>query len=416
MKRIAMVAYSFYESDNRVMRYAEALRERGDFVDVFAIAAEPRALRSEVLNGVNIYRLQSRSRDEKGKWTYFVRIFRFFLSVLGHLSLRTLRNRYDVIHVHNVPDFLVFSSVIPKLMGARIILDIHDLLPEFFASKFSSRSDAGYVRILAWIEKVSCKFADHVIISNDLWWQKITSRSVSTKKCTALVNYVDTKVFYPRKKTRADGKVILLFPGGMQAHQGIDIAIKAIPLILKEFPQGELHLYGDGNVKPALIALATELGLSEAVRFFEPQPIKKIAEIIAQADVGIVPKRADSFGDEAYSTKIMEFMSQGLPVVASRTKIDSYYFDDSLVYFFESGNIEQFAGAVKAVLSDPALSATMRENGLKYVARNNWETRKKDYFFLVDGEIAVESTPADTINLRPDGAPRSTSCNSCSLN
>ena len=47
-----------------------------------------------------------------------------------------------MIHVHSVPDFLVFAALVPKLLGARIILDIHDILPEFYASKFGASKDS----------------------------------------------------------------------------------------------------------------------------------------------------------------------------------------------------------------------------------------------------------------------------------
>src|SRR5688500_11346159 len=106
MKRVAMVSYSFYESDNRVMRYADALRERGDAVDVFALAASENAPRLEVLNGVNVHRLQTRVRDEKGKRAYLFRVLRFLFASSFALSRRHLAKRYDVVHVHNVPDFL----------------------------------------------------------------------------------------------------------------------------------------------------------------------------------------------------------------------------------------------------------------------------------------------------------------------
>jgi glycosyltransferase involved in cell wall biosynthesis len=72
--------------------------------------------------------------------------------------------------------------------------------------------------------------------------------------------------------------------------------------------------------------------------------------------LGVVPKRADSFGNEAYSTKIMEFMSLGVPVIVSETKIDRYYFDDSVVRFFQSGNSDALADAMLEVMRGPALA------------------------------------------------------------
>ena len=125
--------------------------------------------------------------------------------------------------------------------------------------------------------------------------------------------------------------------------------------------------------------------------------------MIANADIGIVPKRADSFGNEAYSTKIMEFMSQGLPVVASRTKIDTFYFDDSVVRFFRSGDPDAMAEAMLTVIEDKAVRESLIKNGHEYAERNGWNARRKDYFDLVDGLTAksfgvtlpVRSKPVD---------------------
>src|SRR5258708_10096471 len=137
-------------------------------------------------------------------------------------------------------------------------------------------------------------------------------------------------------------------------------------------------------MKPALLALGRELGFNGNVRFFEPVKVREIARIMANADLGVVPKRADSFGNEAYSTKIMEFMSLGVPVVVSRTKIDQYYFDDSVVRFFESGDSDALAGAMIDVLRDRELRQRMIANAIAYSGRNSWDSRKPEYLQLVD--------------------------------
>ena len=176
----------------------------------------------------------------------------------------------------------------------------------------------------------------------------------------------------------------MLFPGGLQWHQGLDIAIRAFQKISARLPQAEFHIYGDGELKSDLVALAQELGLEHKVRFFNPLPLHQIVEVIANADLGVVPKRGDSFGNEAYSTKIMEFMSLGIPVVVSETKIDRYYFNDSVVRFFESGNTVALAKAVLEVLGNEKLRQEMVRCASEYVVHNSWDNRKNDYLQLVD--------------------------------
>ena len=137
-------------------------------------------------------------------------------------------------------------------------------------------------------------------------------------------------------------------------------------------------------MKPGLVALTKELGLDGSVRFFNPLRIHEIAGVMADADLGVVPKRADTFGNEAYSTKIMEFMSLGVPLVVSRTKIDSYYFNETLVRFFESGNADAMAEAMLAVLEDEHLRRDMISRSAEYAKCNSWNNHKLEYLELVD--------------------------------
>ena len=175
-----------------------------------------------------------------------------------------------------------------------------------------------------------------------------------------------------------------MFPGGLQWHQGLDIAIRAFALAQRELPQLEFHIYGEGDQKQALQSLVDELGMQSKILFHEGIPLTEMPELMANADLGIVPKRANSFGNEAYSTKIMEFMSQGVPVVVSRTKIDSFYFDDTVVQFFEAENPHALAEAMLRVLRDEELKQSLVKNALEYVTRNSWRNKKEEYLNLVD--------------------------------
>src|ERR1700730_10370169 len=201
-KKICMLAYTLYESDNRVRRYAEALARRGDQVDVIALSGGQTPLGSEDISGVTLHRIQRRDFDEQDKWTYAWRLLRFLFTSSMFLMRRHYSRRYDLIHVHNVPDFLVFAAWYPKLTGARVILDIHDIVPELFTSKFTETRTGRQFRILAAIEKKSAEFADHVIVSNDLWYQTLIDRSVSREKCSVFVNHVDPGIFYRHPRTR----------------------------------------------------------------------------------------------------------------------------------------------------------------------------------------------------------------------
>ncbi len=392
-RKICMLAYTGYQADNRVRRYAEALARRGDHVDAIALSGGPIPMGQGNVSGVTAYRIQHRDSDERQKWTYAWRLLRFLVASSVFLARRHRRIRYDMIHVHNVPDFLVFAAWYPKLTGAKVILDIHDIVPELFASKFETNANNRYVRLLKLVEKASAAFADHVIVSNHLWQKTLISRSVPEEKCSVFLNHVDPAVFYRRTRTRNDEKFIMLFPGTWQWHQGLDIAIEALGHLKDKAPNAELHLYGGGGgagTEAHLAQLANRLGLNGRVKFCGGVPFDRIAEVIVNADLGVVPKRADSFGNEAYSTKIMEFMSQGIPVIVSRTKIDTFYFDRTEVHFFSSGDSHAMADAMLDVIEGKALRETLSAKGLEYVERNSWDRKRNEYFQLVDSLTTEE--------------------------
>ena len=193
-------------------------------------------------------------------------------------------------------------------------------------------------------------------------------------------------MFSRRTRTITDGKYIVLFPGSLQWHQGLDIAIRAFVRFKAQVPNAEFHIYNGagGNLQDELMALVRKLQLEESVKFQGGVPLDQMAQIIANADLGIVPKRADSFGNEAYSTKIMEFMSQGVPVVVSKTKIDSFYFEEGVVHFFKSGDSDAMAEAMLDVVNDPVLRDSLVVRGLEYVEQNSWDRKKQEYINLID--------------------------------
>jgi glycosyltransferase involved in cell wall biosynthesis len=381
-----MLVYSFYENDNRVMRYAETLARRGDQVDVVALRKEDTAA-YEQIRGVNVFRIQKRLVDEKGRLSYLIKILKFFIKSAFFVTKEHFRYPYDLIHVHSVPDFEVFAALVPKLMGSKIILDIHDIVPEFYMSKFNEQNESILFKSLVAIEKASIQFSDHVIISNHIWEKKLLSRSVNRNKCSVILNYPDPFFFHKRSKSRSDGKFVMIYPGTFGWHQGLDIAIKAFAAVKDQVPNAEFHIYGRGPEQGSLEKLINQLNLQNSVFLSAPAPIDQIANIMANADLGIVPKRNDPFGGEAFSTKILEFMSSGVPVIVSATTIDTYYFNDSVVKYFKPDDVIDLAQCMLTLINDEEMRNRLIDNALKFADDFSWERKKAEYLNLVDSLI-----------------------------
>jgi glycosyltransferase involved in cell wall biosynthesis len=293
----------------------------------------------------------------------------------------------------------VFAAVVPKLTGSKIILDIHDLVPEFYLSKFSGTERSLTFRLLTTVERISARFSDHVIAANHIWEKRLQNRSVKESKCTTILNFPDTEIFQARGRTRTDNRFVILYPGTLNYHQGIDIAIRALALIKDQVPEAEFHIYGSGEQLNPLKALVKELELEKRVFLMGTKPLHEISSVIENADLGVVPKRSNSFGNEAFSTKILEFMSLGVPVVVPDTAIDSYYFNNSVVKFFRANDEQSLADAILLMIKNPELRQKFTRDASEFVRKYSWDMNKDTYLNLVDslvqssnGRVTVEKT------------------------
>ena len=175
----------------------------------------------------------------------------------------------------------------------------------------------------------------------------------------------------------------MLYPGSIHYHQGLDIAIRAFGSVCNAMSDAEFHIYGDGPERRSLEELGLELGLETKVMLHDFIPMREMALVMSRASLGIVPKRGDSFGDEAFSTKSLEFMAMGVPLVMAATTIDRFYFDRSVVEFFEPGSADDLADKLLGLYKNPARRDALRVNGKRLIAKYDWNERKWEYLNLM---------------------------------
>lgn len=397
--RVCHIAYSFYESDNRVMRYAEALSRDGHHVDVIGLRRQNQERSGECF-GVGITRIQKRTVAERSPWSHLLKILVFLVRSGALLTARHLRKPYDLVHVHNLPDFLVFAALVPRLMRTPVILDIHDILPELYAGKFHAGRHSLVFFALLLVERASCRFASHVIVANDIWCAKLVHRAVPSGKCTTILNYPDLTLFkpVPSPPPPSDGRFTMLYPGSLNRHQGLHVAIGAVSRVHSKIPGAQFHIYGEGPARPELREQAAALGLQQLVAFHDPLPLEQIARVMAAADLAIEPKMDQGFSGDAVSTKILEFMACGVPVVASRTPAHAYYFNDSVVRFFSPGDEAALAEAILDSYRGRLKNGAQVQRALDFAADHSWQKRVKDYTALVAALVSRSHR-----NRRPPG-------------
>jgi glycosyltransferase involved in cell wall biosynthesis len=378
-KRHCMVVHAYYPiGEPRVQREAEALIDNGYEVDVICLRqlGEPA---HDVVYGVNVYRLPVRRHKNWGIVLQLLEYLAFFCLAFWRLTTLHFRRRYNSVQVHNPPDFLVFAALIPRLMGSKIILDLHDLTPEFYASRFNSSMNSGPVQIICLQECFACCFADHVITVTEPWRQTLIQRGLSPDKCSVVMNVADNKLFRRERidvHPPQDSHFHLLYHG--------NIALQAVARLRHDLPDIYLTIHGRGAFLDNLRRLAQKLELGGHVRFStEYIPIEELPALIASADLGLVPYRRDVFTDGILPTKLMEYAALGIPAVVARTSAISVYFDETMIEFFAAEDVEELARCIRTLYHNRSRLDELACNIQRFNQRYNWASQKIKYANLV---------------------------------
>lgn len=386
MIKVCMVCQSYYLRDPRVRREAEALADAGFMVDVITIR-DKEEIRTETINGVSIYRL-SLMRKRGGIIRYLFEYFFFFLFSSLFLTYLFIKKRYKLIQVHTMPDFLVFCSLVPKMFGAKVFLDVHEPMPELFMSKYGLQRDNFFIKILRIQEKISFAFSDHIITIHEPLRKLFVKRNnMDEKKISVVLNIPDSKIFSTDNKEKAkikDNDFVLIYTGTVAKRYGLDIAVRGISRLKEKISGLKFMIIGEGEHLNYIKELVLKLNLGKYVEFYDPVPIDRIPDFIAKASLGVSTHKQDSFWDLYFSTKIVEFLTLGLPVVSSRTRTIQYYFGEDDLFYFTPEKEEEFAEKVLSIYEQPVTAIKKVDNAIYNISKNmNWSKEKSKYIKLV---------------------------------
>jgi glycosyltransferase involved in cell wall biosynthesis len=271
-----MIVHKYYPTDIRVRRQAEALHAAGVEVEVICLR-RPGEPAHAVTAGVHAHRVPLRLRADIGAIAQLLEYLAFFVLASITLAWRHLRKPYDVIQIHNLPDFLVFVALIPKLLGSRVILDLHDLMPEFFQSRFGGSFGRSLTGLVLLQEKLSCKFADHVITVTELWRQTLISRGVPAEQCSVVMNLADHHVdFISPLPVEELPPIIARADLGVVPYRDDVFTDTLLPTKLMEYAAMEL---------PAVVARTSAISIyfdDTMVRFFPPGDAAELANCLLE--------------------------------------------------------------------------------------------------------------------------------------
>jgi glycosyltransferase involved in cell wall biosynthesis len=391
--KIAMIVHSYYLKDARVKRYAELLAMEGHHVDVLCLR-EDREQAFEEHQGVNIYRINV-SRHRGGMLSYFLEYLFAFVRFFFKLNILMLKgHRYQLIHVHNFPNFLVFVPVIQKLFGAKLILDVHDPMPELFISKYKINNAHPLIRLLYFEERISTCFADFIIAANHAFRDLLAQRGCPDTKLAVVLNAPDHNFYndtvddsnMPEKQKSFN----ILYVGTLAERYGLETVLKSIAKIRQNDSIRQLKfsvipkIKNEGDYLQRILNEVHALKLEDCFTLLDPVPLDKMPDIIREADLSVYTPLPDVHMDIALSLKIPEIIAIGRPIVTSRLSVLLRYFGEEALFMFEPGNVEDCAAKIVEVYCNPAQAKSRMQKAQAALKKFDWETQQDVYFDVID--------------------------------
>jgi glycosyltransferase involved in cell wall biosynthesis len=388
-KRAGMVVFSLYPYDPRPRRAAEALLKEGMEIDLICEGDE-KSPKRETLNGLDILRIPIK-HYRGGAISYAYQYSAFILISATILASRLFRRRYDLVYVHNMPDILILSALLPKLFGAKVILDQHDPMPELMQTIFNMEERSFGVRTIRLLERWSIARANLVITVNAACKRIFSMRSCDVEKIGVVMNSPDEELF-PYRAARSypapmpDQKFVAMYHGSLVERNGLELAVDALARVHKTIPKAELRIYGRSTpYLEQVMNKVRSLNLESNVRYLGSKRLEELAHEIESCDVGIIPNQRNTFTDINTPTRIFEYLALGKPVIAPRTPGIQDYFDSNSLLFFESGNSEDLAQQIEYAATHATEAIAIAERGQQVYLAHTWQQEKETLVSLVAG-------------------------------
>ncbi|HET7036997.1 MAG TPA: glycosyltransferase [Thermomicrobiaceae bacterium] len=389
MRRICIIRQGFYPWDPRLQREVRALLVAGHRVDVLCLRGEGER-RLERDGGLTVFRLPPAHR-RGSVIRYLYEYAAFFVTVFLLVSVLQVVRRYRVVQVCTIPDALVFASLVPRLLGAKIVLDLYEAMPEFLASRFKTGLEHPAVRLLGRLERRSIAFAALAVTCTEQMRQAFIGRGAPPDKIAVVMNAANEAVFAAERVGTAtrdadDGEFVLISHGTLEERYGLDTIIRAVALLRHDLPDLRLRVYGNGAYRSELLRLTADLQLERQVWFSDGfVPIAELVEAIASADAGVVAIKRDPFRDLSHCNKMFDFIAMRKPAIVSRTVSVEAYFDDDCFELFASDDAPELARAIRRLHDDPARRQALVEHVSRVSEPYRWVHQERSYRSLIEG-------------------------------
>lgn len=378
-KNILMIAYTYYSVDARVIKESEACIKNGFCVDFIALREEENN-RQQLQNGVNIFIVNQFKYRGASLIRYLLSYLTFIIKCSILVTRLYIKKRYCMIHINNMPDCLVFCAIIPKLFGAKIILDIHDPMAAILLTKSKIKPNNIKYKLLLYQEKLSAQFSDSVLtVHEPIKYDILMKDGIPENKIQVVANFADDNLFRFNGEYSLRIPLRLVYHGTISERSGLADVLLAINNIENK-SKLFLKIFGDGDYSTRLKELIHELNLDDIVDFENKVYFyKKLPDLLKSYHLGLATYKISQATDYMLPVKLLEYISLGLPTITIPNKAITHYFNDQVCFFYEPNFSESLTNLLNKLINDPGLILEKRRKIIQIRKDFLWRNEERKY-------------------------------------
>jgi glycosyltransferase involved in cell wall biosynthesis len=384
MRSLCIIAYADFLSDGRIIRLADSASRAGYSVDVIT-PRKKKEPSNETVNHVDVFRLSVQQYSGRSNFLYIISYLEFFLMSFLKVTVMNFSRRYTVIQVCNIPDFLVFTTCMARLFGAKILLDIHDPMPRTYGAKFEGKKTAFMYHVLLLLEKLSAAYADMVMTVHEPVKRDILVKDgVKSEKITVIANFPDSEIFSVVDNYQVQRPIRMIYHGTIAARFGLGRLLEIFSdADLKE--HFFLKIIGEGEYEGHLKLLIRDLGLEKSVDFENRvYPISQLPDILRHYHLGLAPYEPSPATDYMLPVKMMELLAMGIPTITIANVAIRYYLDEDMYFAYDPANMMTLKNILSKIRDNPALILEKREAIMRNRENCRWSAERQRYINLLE--------------------------------
>lgn len=288
------------------------------------------------------------------------------------MYIKRLLQRFDAVTVHFLSDW----RITPQTVGDGV------LIARAYGSDVDPPPGVSPREELVQARRSLLRCADSVVVPSQRFRRTVAEfAGIDDSSMRVILGGVDTALFAPRSRPRADAHHVVGYFKGFEPVYGPMTLVDAIPQVLAQCPNVRFDLLGSGALLVACRRRAVELNVEHAIRWLNPVPHKKMPAVMSDWDVVAISSLKESFCVAAIEASAME-----LPVVATNVGgLPEAVADGESGLLVEPDNPQALAAALVTLLTDPDRLRSMGIAGRRRVVKHfQWHREVDDWIALYE--------------------------------